>query len=650
MSACGHALAALPGGCPSCRGVAARLAPAPAARPTAYSVPSAACNVSPAGCGHLLARVAGGCPSCRTTPPTRELAAPPPERAPIPITLDQIVAERSRRSLAYYVRHQWERTLLASTLLEWGPHLDAICDHIQGQLEDAERKRRDPLITVRAQNLLINCPPRCLKTLLLTLANAWAWIRWPWMQILYLSANEGVVLDSARLFRDVVCGDWYQRLFVKGKWKIRDDQDALKSIGNTAGGARRARTMGSDIIGLNADWLCADDAHSMDDSAEEIAKTCENYDGNISSRMNDPRTGIRTAIMQRCRRGDFSEHVLDHGWFHLRMPMEYERRPECRCAQCELAAAGLPNAFGWRDWRTEEGERLHPRFTSEYLAERRRTLRAHGYAGQMQQRPAPKEGNQFKLDNWRYFQINGGRHGAADGAPRSRPLGISAERQREPAFVLQWDDRYDRLAVDWVEVSIDPTGGSENKDASALGIEIIIGLGERRMVLEDLTPGPQGWTAALGHARRAVARASDLTGWVGKIVVRIEHKALGQGMLEDLRKAVADGAVVNARGETVLATIKPCEPTGKGDKSQRAEFMEPMHEAGLMFLLDGAAWLTRPPTGSDQTLVDEVAAFPDGRRDDRIDCLSQCLHEHRTKRVSWVSLFSGSKTGAPVSA
>lgn len=596
-------------------------------------------------CGHLLAGLAGGCPVCRAAP--RAPAPRQPEERPIPVTLDQVVAEQSRRSLAYYARQQWERTLLASTPLEWGPHLDAICLHIQGQLEDAERARLDlrkavdgAVRRMRAQNLLINCPPRCLKTILLTIANAWAWIRWPWLQILYLSANEGVVLDSARLFRDIVTGDWYQRLFVKGKWKIRDDQDALKSIGNTAGGARRCRTIASDIIGLNSDWLCVDDAHSMDDTPEAIADTCENYDGNISSRLNDFRTGIRTAIMQRARRGDFSDHVLAQGWFHLRMPMAFERRPECLCPQCELGAAGQANAFGWVDWRTEDGAILHPRFTIEYLAERLRTLRTHGYAGQMQQRPAPKEGNQFKTDLWRYFQINGGPHGRSDGAPRARPLGISVERTREPAFVLQWSDRFDRLEVDWVEISVDPTGGSTEKDASALGIEILAGLGERVLVLEDRTPGPQGWAASLKHVQRAVVRASDLTGWTSKIVVRIEHKALGQSMLEDLQKAIADGAVVNARGERVIAVIKPCEPTGKGNKEMRAEFMEPMMEAGLMFLLDGAGWLQRPPAGSNQTLVDEVAAFPEGQRDDRVDCLSQCLHEHRAKRVSWVSLFS----------
>jgi phage terminase large subunit-like protein len=376
----------------------------------------------------------------------------------------------------------------------------------------------------------------------------------------------------------------------------------------------------------------------MDDTPEEIAKAIAKYDGDISSRMPDARWNIRTAIMQRARLGDFSEHVLGHGWFHLRIPMGFRRRPRCTCKCCELGVAGLPNAFGWVDWRQEEGEVLHTRYTPEYLAERLATLRVHGYAGQMEQEPTVKDGNQFKTGLWKYFQIRGGAHGAADGTPRARPRGIPPEREREPARVLECDPA-GRLLVDWVEVSIDPTGGSQEKTASALGIGIICGKAERAFVLEDLTPGPAGWHDALKRAKHAVARASDLTGWSSRIVVRIEHKALGEGMIQDLREAIGNG-IKNAAGENVIAVVKDYEPTGKGDKEQRSEFMEPMLEAGLIYLLDGARWLTKAPDGSNDTFVDEFAAFPNGRRDDRIDYMSQCLSEHRVKRAAWVSLFS----------
>lgn len=629
---CHHLLAAATGGCRLCpRPAEPQPAPSLADAPAPPEIPTA----------KAVALAAAAAAAARHDADRRE------DAQRVPLSLDEIVAERCKRSLAYYVRRQWEHTQLASVPLEWGPHLDAMCLHIQGQLEDAERKRDNeslrlrylaanmeppPPFQARAQNLLINTPPRSLKTIILTLANAWAWIRWPWLQIVYLSATPKVVHESGRLFRDAVTSIWYQRLFVRSRWFIREDQDAISSTGNSAGGKRLAVGLDSRVLGISSDWTCLDDAHQMDDSPDAMAKTIENYDLNVSSRQNDARWALRTAIMQRARRNDFSEHVLKLGWFHLRMPMEFMPSPSCGCIQCEQGKRGEPNAFGWCDWRTTPGELIHPRFTREYLAERLKTLRAHGYAGQMQQEPRAKEGNEFKLELWRFVQIEG------TGAPMPRPAGMHTG----PAHILKRTED-GKLLVDWVEVSVDPTGGSTSSTASALGITINAGQGERRFILEDMTPGPQSWLPTMVHIKRALARASDISGWTTKIIVRIEAKALGRGAIDDLVKAIGDGAVKNARGQVVIASVKPYEPTGRGDKERRAEFLEPMLDAGLIHLLDGAPWLFHPPEGSDETIVDEFAAFPHGSRDDRVDSVAQCFDEHRSPVVDWVDLFKATE-------
>jgi predicted phage terminase large subunit-like protein len=79
-------------------------------------------------------------------------------------------------------------------------------------------------------------------------------------------------------------------------------------------------------------------------------------------------------------------------WLHLRLPMEFESQPACRCGTCN----GV-NAYGWKDWRTVEGEVLHPRFSPEFLESERVRLGSIGYAGQMQQRPLPLGGGLFPL-------------------------------------------------------------------------------------------------------------------------------------------------------------------------------------------------------------------------------------------------------------
>lgn len=79
-------------------------------------------------------------------------------------------------------------------------------------------------------------------------------------------------------------------------------------------------------------------------------------------------------------------------WLHLRLPMEYENVPACRCGTC----VGV-NVFGWQDWRTQDGTVIHERFHPEFLSAERERLGSMGYAGQMQQRPLPMGGGLFEI-------------------------------------------------------------------------------------------------------------------------------------------------------------------------------------------------------------------------------------------------------------
>lgn len=211
-------------------------------------------------------------------------------------------------SLFAFFTRAWEVTN-PGTKLESGRHIQAMCDHIQWQLEDRARAINEPTFVMRAQNLLINVPPRSLKTSVLVFATVWCWLRWPAMRILYLSANPRVAQDGARSARDLIVSDWLQRTF-RPSWTLREDQEALISFGNTSGGARVSRGLNSMITGEGADWICIDDPHDMRDSDYEIGVTIAGYDSAVANRINDPRTSIRTAIMQRYREFDFSGHVL----------------------------------------------------------------------------------------------------------------------------------------------------------------------------------------------------------------------------------------------------------------------------------------------------------------------------------------------------
>lgn len=222
--------------------------------------------------------------------------------APLPA----YVAEGCRRSLARFVREAFP--VVETQPLEWGKHLDAMTSHIQWQLQDRGRAIVDPSFEMRAQNLVINVPPRCLKTVTLTLANVWAWLHWPDMRILYLSANPRVAIESARMARDLILSPWFQGTF-RPRWRLRLDRDAITSFGNTAKGSRVSRGLESTVTGEGADWQCIDDPHDVRDSRLEIEKAVAGYKGAVANRVNNPRTSIRTAIMQRVHELDWTAQV-----------------------------------------------------------------------------------------------------------------------------------------------------------------------------------------------------------------------------------------------------------------------------------------------------------------------------------------------------
>lgn len=525
-----------------------------------------------------------------------------------------------RANLYSFFKYGWK--VINSAPFEDGPHIRALCDHVQKQLEERAKALADPAYQIRAQALLINVPPRCLKSSILVYATAWAWLRWPTIKIMYLSSNPRVSQNGARWFRTIITSPWFQETF-RPEWKIRTDQDALSDMGNTAGGTRIARGLDSAIVGEGCDWLCVDDPHDMTDSTDQVRATLDNYDAAVANRINDPRTSLRTFIMQRYVPGDFAARILSDKnlrTLHLRLPMEYEAPDiiECECGTC----VGK-NVYGWSDWRTKTGEILHPRFTREFLAGEFARLRAHGYAGQMQQRPSAKEGNQFKIGMWSWFQIANEFGAGTDGVSMTRPLGSKTD----PALVLR-RTHDGKLEADWVEVSVDPTGGSTSDDASGWGIVIIWGKANRRFII-DRTEGPATYLQGLKYIKRAIVDAANITGrWRG-IKVVVEKKALGPAAIEQLRQAVGDGTLVDRLGHPIIAVIDIYDP-GSQKKEVRAEFMEPMLDSGVMYLLDGQAWVP--------AYVGEFAAFPKGQRDDRVDATGQCLERHQ-RRISWADAF-----------
>lgn len=503
---------------------------------------------------------------------------------------------------------------------EPGWHIAAICDHIQAQLEDRERAMRwiqdNPAhegdlpegAAMRAQDFAINVPPRTLKTAVLTCATAWAWIRWPTLHMMYMSTNPDVSTTSARKFRDLVSSQWYRETF-RPTWELRGDQEALSAIGNTAGGVRRARGLAAKVTGTGAHWLIIDDPHDLKDSEDAIASTVADYKGAVHNRINDPRTSIRTLIMQRVSASDLT---ASHPWAMLVLPMEYEPH--------RVGGEGKwETIYGFRDprearWRAAndnqepyEAETIHPRFTPAFLASSRISLSgtASGYAGQMQQRPAPAGGNLFKRKHWKFWKVDG----IAVGTHR-RPEGCTDEDARTIPIRGGIGGRPQILGFEWLELWVDCAfkGGKQHDNVS---LQLVAGIGHSRFVVYDWTKNRdidetlkdiQEITAREGLLRHLPAFGHLLPS-VSRVLV--EDKANGPAVVRLLRDKVAG-----------LTEYSP----GQDSKESRAQAIVPGHRAGDYYLLEGAEWL--------EEYVQEFDEFPRGKKDDRVDAFDEGVNYH----------------------
>ena len=115
-----------------------------------------------------------------------------------PALLAEIDQEQAARSLREFVRQAWA-IIEPSTPFVPGWHIDAIIEHLEA------------ISLGHIRNLLINVPPRHMKSLLVSvLWPAWEWIRWPERRFLYSSyAAQLSIRDSVKC-RRLIESPWYQ--------------------------------------------------------------------------------------------------------------------------------------------------------------------------------------------------------------------------------------------------------------------------------------------------------------------------------------------------------------------------------------------------------------------------------------------------------
>jgi len=296
-----------------------------------------------------------------------------------PRYLDAAEAELCKRSFYDFVEAAWKVVEPGTEFIpSW--HVKAICRHLEAATRGEIRR------------LIINIPPRCMKSLLVSVFwPAWVWIHRPQSRWLFASYAHHLSLRDSLHCRDVIMSPWYQRHW-GDRFRLRDDQNQKTRYDNDKTGFRLASSPGGVGTGEGGDFIVADDPHNVVEAESDVQRqgVLTWWDQSISTRGNNPSTAVFVVVMQRLHENDLSGHLLEQrGYEHLCLPMEFE--PERRCR----------TSLGWEDKR-DEGQLLCPkRFPRKAEEDLKRSLGLYGTAGQLQQRPAPLGGGLFKREWFR---------------------------------------------------------------------------------------------------------------------------------------------------------------------------------------------------------------------------------------------------------
>ena len=448
-----------------------------------------------------------------------------------------------------------------------GMPIEAVTDHVQALMEG----------TLGTRNLLINIPPRCMKSTSVSVALVpWVWAHpeWAHLKFLYTSyAGDLSMRDSVKA-RRLIKSPWYQERF-GGVYQLTGDQNVKGRFDNNQNGTRLATSVGGGGTGEGGDVIICDDPHNAAEAESDAVRegTVTWWRETMSTRGNNPNTVKRIIVMQRLHEADLSGYVLANeleDYTHLCLPMRYEAKVQ------------VPGVR-FVDPRSKDGQLLWPeRFNEAEVAKLERNLGSYGAAGQLQQRPAPRGGGLIK-EAW---------------------LQLWPARKELPPFkyILQ---SYDTALTDKTY--------SDDTAATVYGVFEYGGV-NCAMVLdawdEKMTYSPlrrrilEEWKATYG-----ARKDDDLQPGRRSDQVIIENKGSGISILQDLQAARVPAISYNP---------------GKADKTARVMQVLPLLELEVLYVLESRKEPGQPVTWVRKA-IKQWTMFPSGAHDDYVDTLTQAI-------------------------
>lgn len=261
----------------------------------------------------------------------------------------------------------------------WHIHLLA---HRLSRLQDSEVKR-----------LMINMPPRSMKTITVSIAFA-AWVLGhdPTRRIICVTYSQEVAKAQAVLFGRIVREPWYRRIFPQCRPAV---PNRLLEWQTSAGGYRLAASVDGSVLGRGADLIILDDPNKGQEIYSKVMRerVRNAWDHTISTRLNHPKQSAIICVMQRLHADDLAGHLLaQEEWDQVTIPAIAERDERWDLGR------GLTR-------QRLQGELIQPsRMGEEELETQRRRMGLTAFSAQYQQQPVPDDGIVVRKAWLRYYE------------------------------------------------------------------------------------------------------------------------------------------------------------------------------------------------------------------------------------------------------
>lgn len=292
----------------------------------------------------------------------------------------QETKEQAERSLKSFLTQAW-KIVEPRALYSDNWHIDAICEYLEAAANGEIR------------NLLINMPPRHMKSLTVSVFwPCWVWTTKPESRWLFSSYSQGLATRDSVKCRRILSSAWYQQRW-GSLFRLTGDQNTKTRFENDRTGYRIATSVGGSATGEGGDFVVVDDPHNIEERESDTIRldVLKWWDEVMSTRFNNPKTGVRVVVMQRIHQMDLSGHILAQGGYeHLCLEAEREHNRK---------TFSIPRYI---DPRIEERELMWPsHFGEKEIAEAKSRLGTLAFSGQFQQRPSPAEGQIVMRKWWR---------------------------------------------------------------------------------------------------------------------------------------------------------------------------------------------------------------------------------------------------------